>query len=98
MFLKYNMDGTIKVFGCTNVRKQRRLIIKSDATAPTISTEADFLISIVASKERLVVSTVDLPEAFIQTNMQGDLVSFKFEVRMDEYWIKLIQSCITSFW
>lgn len=52
MFLQQKRDGTIKGRGCADGRKQRSHIGKSEASSPTISTEAVFLIITIAAKEK----------------------------------------------
>lgn len=84
MFLKKKRDGTIKGRGCKDGRKQRRYIQKCDASSPTIATESVFLIVVIAAKEGRVVTSVDLPAAFMHTDMDGDKVLVRIEGRMAE--------------
>lgn len=84
MFLKQKRDGTIKGRGCADGRKQRGTMEKSEASSPTISTEAVFLIITIAAKEHRDVATVDIPGAFMQTELSGEQVVIKIEGRMVE--------------
>lgn len=84
MFLKEKSDGTIKGRGCADGRKQRRFIGKDSASSPTISTEALFLIATIAAKEGRKVVTVDVPGAYLQTELKDEKVVVKFEGKMAE--------------
>lgn len=84
MFLKEKSDGTIKGRGCADRRKHRRFIEKDSASSPTISTEALFLIATIAAKESRKAATVDIPGAYLQTDLQNEKVIVKFEGKMGE--------------
>lgn len=84
MFLKQKRDGTIKGRGCADGRKQRDYIGKEEASSPTISIEAVFIILTIAAEEGRDVATVDIPGAFMQTELSGEKVIIKFEGRMAE--------------
>lgn len=84
MFLKEKSDGTIKGRGCADGRKQRRFIDKDSASSPTISTEALFLIVTIAAKENRNVATVDVPGAYLHTDLKDEEVVVKFEGKMAE--------------
>lgn len=84
MFLKEKRDGTIKGRGCADGRKQRKYVTKEEASSPTICTEAVFIIIVIAAKEERDVASMDLPGAFMQTDLDGETVIVKFEGRMAE--------------
>lgn len=84
MFLKKRRNGSIKGRGCADGRKQRAYITKEEASSPTISTEAVFLIITIGAKERRDVATVDIPGAFMQTDLDGEKVLIKFQGKMAE--------------
>lgn len=84
MFLKKKRDGRVKGRGCADGRKQRKYIPKGDASSPTISIEAVFILVTIAAKERRNVITVDIPGAFMQTDLEGEKIHIKFEGRMAE--------------
>lgn len=74
MFLKEKSDGTIKGRGCADGRKQRQFIDKRSASSPTIATEAILLLAAIAAKEKRKVATVDVPGAYLQTDMIDEKV------------------------
>lgn len=84
MFLKKKRDGTIKGRGCADGRKQPGNIQKIEASSPTISTEAVLLIAAIAAKENRDVATMDVPGAFLQTDLEGEKMQIKLEGRMAE--------------
>lgn len=85
MFLKQKRDGSIKGRGCADGRKQREHAAKHEVSSPTISTEAVFIIVSIAAKERRDVATVDIPGAFLQTDLDEDeKILIRFEGRMAE--------------
>ena len=47
MFLNWKHCGKIKGWECADGRKQRKYILKEDAAATTVSTEAVFLTSLI---------------------------------------------------
>lgn len=85
MFLKKKRDGRIKGRGCADGRKQRADAVKGEASSPTISTEAVFLLLTIAAKEGRDVMTMDIPGAFLQTDLdEGERIHVRFEGRMAE--------------
>lgn len=84
MFLKQKRDGTIKGRGCADGRKQRGKVAKIEASSPTVSTEALFLVIIIAAREQRDIASVDVPGAFLQTYLKGEQMYIKFEGRMAE--------------
>lgn len=84
MFLKRKREGGVKGQGCADGRKQCRHAKKGDVPSPTITTEAVFIILVIVAKEGRDVMTMDIPGAFLQTNLKGERVYVKFEGRMAE--------------
>lgn len=84
MFLKRKRDGRIKGRGCADGRKQRANAVKGEASSPTISTEAVFLILTIAAKEGRDVMVMDIPGAFLQTELKDECVHVRFVGRMAE--------------
>lgn len=84
MFLKKKQDGTVKGGGCADGRKQRHTIDKDSASSPTISTEGLLLIATIAAREKRKVDTVDVPGAYLQTDLSDETVIVKFEGKMAE--------------
>lgn len=69
MFLKRKICGKIKGRGCADGRKQRGYILRADATAPTVATEAVFLTAVSDVFEGRSVAIIDIPGAFIPADM-----------------------------
>ena len=84
MFLKKKRDGRIKGRGCADGRGQRANAIKGEASSPTISTEAVFLVLTIAAKEVRDVMVMDIPGAFLQTELKDECVHVRFTGRMAE--------------
>ena len=51
---------------------------KSDTISLTVSTEAVFLIMSISAKEKRDEAVVDIPGAFLQAELDGDVVHVKF--------------------
>ena len=71
IFLKEKTDGTIKGRACADGRKQREDAEKGDAASPTVSLESVLLTALIDAYENRDVATVDIPNAFVQTDMEG---------------------------
>lgn len=69
MFLKRKRCGKIKGRGCADGRKQRPFVLREDAAAPTVATEAVFLTAVIDAYEGREVAIVDIPGAFMQVDM-----------------------------
>jgi hypothetical protein len=52
--------------------KQHGTINKNDASPPTVSLELVLLTSVIDAKERREVATMDIPNAFVQTNLKNE--------------------------
>ena len=89
MFLKQKICGKIKGGGCADVRKQRKYLTKGDTSAPTVATETLFLPCIIDAMEHRNIVTVDIPGAFMQADMEGEIVHMKLEGKMAELLTKL---------
>lgn len=83
MFLKEKRCGTVKAQGCADGRKQRLYTPKEEASSPTVSIEAVFLSCLIDAYERHDVGTVDVPGAFMQTDMD-ELVHVRLTGTMAE--------------
>ena len=77
MFLKRKHGGMIKGRGCADGRKQRAYTDKDEATSPTVATEAVFLTAVIAALEGRDVAVVDVPGAFMQTDID-ELLHVRF--------------------
>ena len=72
MFLKRKRCGKIKARGCADGRSQREFISKDEASSPTASLHAIMLSCLVDAIEERSVGIVDIPGAFLQTEMPED--------------------------
>jgi hypothetical protein len=69
MYLKEKRCGRIKARGCANGRKQRVYKTKDETSSPTVSPEALFLTSVINAQERRKVITINIPAAFMHSDM-----------------------------
>ena len=83
MFLKRKRCGKVKGRGCADGQKQRAYIAKEEATAPTASTEAVFLTTVIDALENREVAVLDVPGAFMQADID-ELVYVRFTGEMVE--------------
>ena len=77
IFLKEKEDGEIQGSVCADGRKQRDSIRKDEATSPTVALESVILTAIIEAHENRDVAVLDIPNAFIQTDMEGEKVIMK---------------------
>jgi hypothetical protein len=96
MFLKQKRDGKIKGRTVAGGKNQRDYISKEDAKSLTVDTESVLLSCIIDAKEEWDVAVVDIPNAFVQTqvenekdmaliNIRGILVDILVEISPDVY-------------
>ena len=83
MFLKKKHTGQIKGRGCADGRRQRLYMQKEDTSSPTVAIESLFISTTLDALERRDVATVDIPGAFMQADMVGD-VYMKLEGKIAE--------------
>ena len=69
MFLKEKRSGKIKGRGCADGRKQRLYKGKDETSSPTVFIESLFLSSMIDAHEHRKVMTLDIPGAFMQTDI-----------------------------
>jgi len=74
LFLKEKHTGDIKGRACINGVPQRAYISREDAASPTVSTESTFITATIAAKERRKVRCFDVPSAFVNTNVDEDII------------------------
>lgn len=70
IFITEKRDGKIKARHCANGSTQRDYFTKEDVTSPTVSCEATLLTTIIEAEENRNVITCDIPNAFIQTDLE----------------------------
>ncbi len=74
LFLKEKQTGKIKGCVCINGAPQGDYITKEEAVSPTVSTESTFITAAIAAKEKRKVRCYDIPSAFINTNVDEDVL------------------------
>jgi hypothetical protein len=72
MFLKQKRTGTIKGRTVAGGNKQRDFISKEEVSSPTVATEAVLLSCIIGVDKRRDVAVIDIPNAFIQTQIEDE--------------------------
>jgi hypothetical protein len=79
MFLKEKQDGSLIGRTVAGGNKQQDYISKEDASLPTVATEAVLLLCIIDAKEERHVTVINIPNAFIQTQVEdkGDVAIIK---------------------
>jgi hypothetical protein len=93
MYLKQKRCGRVKARGCADGRKQRIYKTKEETSSPTVSIEALFLTSIIDAKEGRDVATVDIPGAFLHSDidelihliMDGPMADLLVKVNPEKY-------------
>jgi hypothetical protein len=88
MFLKEKRCGKIKGRGCADGRPQRDYMSKEDTSSPNVATEALIISCIIDAIERRDVATCDIPGAFMQSDMEGDVI-MKLEGVMADVILKI---------
>ncbi len=68
IFIVEKRDGTIKSRFCADGRKQREWMSREDTSSPTASTDGIMVLAAIDAKERRDICTIDIPNAFIQTD------------------------------
>jgi hypothetical protein len=74
LFLKEKHTGDIKGRACINGAPQRAYIPKEDAASPTVSAESTFVTATIAAKERRKVRCYNVPSAFVNTDVDEDVI------------------------
>jgi len=74
LFLKEKRTGDTKGRACINGAPQRAYIPKEDAASPTVSTELMFITATIAAKEGRKVRCYDVPSAFVNTDVDEDVI------------------------
>ena len=87
IFLVEKKSGVIKSRHCANGSKQRNWMDDGEVSSPTVLTESVMLTAILEAKEGRDVATVDIPNAFIQTEVEetdqdGDRIIMKIRADM----------------
>ena len=93
LFLTEKRCGKIKARGCADGRRQRVYKTKEETSSPTVALESVFLTSLIDAKEGRKVATVDVPGAFMQSEMDevvhmridGEAAKLLLEVDRETY-------------
>ena len=72
LFLKQKCNNSIKGRMVTDGSKQHTSIAKEDATSPTVALELVLLMATIDAAEGQDVTTIDIPNAFVQTRLDDD--------------------------
>ena len=70
IFLTEKQDGTIKARHCANGSVQREWMSRENVSSPTVNTESTLLTAVIEAEEGREVATCDIPNAFIQTQVE----------------------------
>jgi hypothetical protein len=70
IFLSEKKDGSIKAQHCTNGSTQRSYMEREEVSSLMVSTESTMLTSVIEAVEGRDVATCDIPNAFIQTEVE----------------------------
>jgi len=70
IFLTEKKDGLIKGRHCANGNPQRQWMDREQVSSPTVMTESTMITAIIEAKENRDVATCDIPNAFIQTEVE----------------------------
>ena len=97
IFLKEKTDGTIKGRACADGRKQREDPAQADASSPTVSLESVLLTAVIDAHEGRDVAIVDIPNAFVQTDMDGERVVMKLRGSLAELLIQVAPELYSQF-
>ena len=76
IFITEKQDGTIKSRFCADGRKQQDWLSKEDTSSPTASLELLMILAAIDAKEQRNVITIDIPNAFIQTEQDANQTIF----------------------
>ena len=83
IFLVQKRDRRIKARTCTNGSTQQVCLFKEEVASLTESVESILLIAVIDAMEQRCVATVNIPQAFIQTdvndNKDGDWITLKMK-------------------
>ena len=74
LFVVEKRDGRIKARFCANGSTQREYVNRDEAASPTVTTESIFITSVIDAKQGRDVMTCDIPNAFVQTDIEEALV------------------------
>ena len=76
---------------CANGSSQRAYIAREDVWSPTATTEAIITTGVIDAKQRRDVMTLDIPNAFVQTQipLNGDKIIMKIRGQLVDILLEL---------
>jgi hypothetical protein len=91
IFLTEKRDGTVKARTCANGSTQREYIPREEATSPTAATEAILITGVLDAKQGRDVMTLDIPNAFVQTEIpeRGEKIIMKIRGRLVDILVEI---------
>ena len=89
IFLTQKRDGSSKARTCVNGSPQCLWMNKEEAASPTILLESVLLTCVIDAREDREVATVDIPNAFVQTDMEGERVVMKMRGKLAELLVQV---------
>ena len=93
IFLVEKCDGRIKARTCANGSVQRDWMNREETASPTATTESILLTSVVDAEEGRDVAIIDIPHAFVQTEIPeakpGDRIIMKIRGPLVDMLIEL---------
>ena len=89
IFLTEKRDGSTKARTCVNGSKQRLWTDKEDSASPTVLLESVMITSVIDAKEGRDVAIIDIPNAFVQTEMEGERVVMKMRGKLAELLVEI---------
>ena len=72
MHVKHKRGNSKKARLCADGRKQRLMMRKDESASPTVCTNSVFITAAVEAAERRRTAVVDLPGAYLSTDMDGE--------------------------
>ena len=97
IFLTRKRDGSSKARTCVNGSPQRLWMDKDEAASPTVLLESVLLTSVIDAREGREVAVVDIPNAFVQTDMEGERVVMKMRGKLAELLVKVAPEIYREF-
>jgi hypothetical protein len=81
IFVERKRDGILKARQVAGGNKQQGYIMKEDASSPTVSSEAVMLMCVIDANENRDVAIVDIPNAFVQTDVEDEKERALIQIR-----------------
>ena len=97
LFLKEKRDSTVKGRMVAGGNKQRSYTPKEEATSPTAALESVMLTATIDAEEGRDVAIVDLPNAFIQTDVGNEMITMRLRGKLAELMVKIAPEIYKSY-